>query len=54
MQSKWVGSEAASEEAVARWFLHLFPIKQEQDWRRLRDGLAGAGVKVGSIEHHQW
>ena len=54
MQTKWHGPEPAGEEAIARWFLHLFPIKRSMDWERLRDGLAGAGVKVGPIQHHDW
>jgi len=54
MQSRWFGSEPPTEQAVTRWFLHLFPIKRREDWQRLRDGLAGAGADVGEIDHHQW
>ena len=54
MQAQWFGTEPPTEEAVTRWFLHLFPIKEKEGWERLRDGLAGAGARVGPIEHHQW
>jgi DNA-binding SARP family transcriptional activator len=53
-QSKWFGSERPSNDAVTRWFLHLFPIKQKQDWERLRDGIAGAGAAVHDISYQQW
>ena len=54
MQAQWFGTEPPTEEAVTRWFLHLFPIKEKEGWERLRDGLAGAGARVGRIEHHHW
>jgi hypothetical protein len=37
-----------------RWFLHLFPIKEQEGWECLRDGLAGAGAPVAAIRHHEW
>jgi len=54
IRSKWFRAEQPDEEMIARWFLHLFPIRQKEGWERLRDGLAGAGVDVGTIQHHEW
>jgi DNA-binding SARP family transcriptional activator len=54
MQSQWFGSEPPTQQAVTRWFLHLFPIKEQEGWERLRDGLAGAGAPVAAIRHHEW
>jgi tetratricopeptide (TPR) repeat protein len=51
---RWVGNEPASDINIARWFLHMFPIKHPGDWQRLRDGLAGAGAPVEGLAHHQW
>jgi DNA-binding SARP family transcriptional activator/TolB-like protein len=50
-RKRWVGDEPASDEAITRWFLTMFPIRQAQDWERLRDGLAGAGAPVRGLEH---
>ena len=54
VRRRWVGKEPASEEAITRWFLHMFPIRRSEDWARLRDGLAGAGAPVANLFHHQW
>jgi DNA-binding SARP family transcriptional activator/TolB-like protein len=50
-RKRWVGDEPATDEAITRWFLTMFPIRQEQDWQRLRDGLAGAGAPVHGLAH---
>jgi DNA-binding SARP family transcriptional activator len=54
MQSQWFGSDPPTQQAVTRWFLHLFPIKEREGWERLRDGLAGAGAPTAGIRHHEW
>lgn len=54
VRRRWIGSEAASEEAIIRWFLTMFPIASEDDWERLRSGLAGAGAPTVGLQHHQW
>jgi len=54
VRRRWVGKEPASEEAITRWFLHMFPIRRSEDWARLRDGLAGAGAPVANLFHDQW
>jgi DNA-binding SARP family transcriptional activator/TolB-like protein len=53
-RARWVGEEPASDENIIRWFLSMFPIKRPEDWRRLRDGLVGAGASVEGLAHHSW
>ncbi len=51
---RWVGPDAATDDRIIRWFLHLFPIKEPADWQRLCSGLALAGAPVGTCKHHDW
>lgn len=46
---RWCGSSQPTEEAMARWFLHLFPMRRAEDWEHLREGLAGAGAPVTGL-----
>ncbi len=46
---RWCGSSSPNEEAMARWFLHLFPMRRTEDWEHLREGLAGAGAPVTGL-----
>jgi tetratricopeptide (TPR) repeat protein len=50
----WRAEEEPTDAAIGHWFLHLFPIAREADWRRLRDGAAGAGIPAASSRHHGW
>lgn len=50
-RSNWFGTEPATDEAIVRWLLHLYPIRHRADWERLRDGLAAAGLPTGGNEH---
>lgn len=54
VRARWFGAEEPTSENIMRWFLHQYPISRRQDWERLRDGLAGAGVPVGGMDHHAW
>jgi tetratricopeptide (TPR) repeat protein len=54
IRRRWVGAEPASDAEITRWFLTMFPIKEADDWERLRDGLAGAGAPVSGLAHEQW
>lgn len=45
-QQNWTACEPAGPLAVTRWLLQCFPIRRIGDWRRLRDGLAGARLPV--------
>ncbi|MBV8068959.1 MAG: hypothetical protein JO270_03575 [Acidobacteriaceae bacterium] len=54
VRSRWSVDEPATQAAMTRWFLQLFPIADPKSWERLRDGVAGAGAPVGGLAHHQW
>ena len=54
VRKRWVNSEPASDEAITRWFLTMFPIADPDDWERLRTGLEGAGAPETGLQHHQW
>ncbi len=45
-RENWRGNTEPSDAAIAKWLLHCFPIRDQKVWKRLRDGLALAGVPV--------
>jgi DNA-binding SARP family transcriptional activator/TolB-like protein len=47
IRGKWVGSEPATDDAIARWMLQVHPFSLKTDWQLLRDGLAAAGLPTG-------
>ena len=49
IRSFWVGSDAPTDEAIARWVLQGLPISVSERWQALRDGLRGAGFPVEGI-----
>jgi DNA-binding SARP family transcriptional activator/TolB-like protein len=54
VRSCWFGEEPPTDEAIGQWLLHLFPIGKADDWERLRDGVATAGIPHGGARHHGW
>jgi DNA-binding SARP family transcriptional activator len=54
VRSRWFGETPATTEAMTRWFLHSFPIRDDGDWKRLRNALEEAGAPVKGLEHHAW
>jgi DNA-binding SARP family transcriptional activator/TolB-like protein len=52
--ANWHGSTPATDAAIVNWVLHSFPISNRGDWERLRDGLRGAGLPDGGMDHHAW
>jgi DNA-binding SARP family transcriptional activator len=50
-RANWFGTEPATDEAIVRWLLHLYPIRHRADWERLRDGLKAAGLPTDGSEH---
>lgn len=54
MRARWAGPAPPDEVAMLRWFLHLYPIRHEADWDRLRRGLAAAGAPVGDLHFDDW
>lgn len=53
-RAKWFGGDPPTDDAIGRWFLHLFPINRRADWERLRRGLAGAGLAPAEVVHGAW
>jgi DNA-binding SARP family transcriptional activator/TolB-like protein/tetratricopeptide (TPR) repeat protein len=53
-RSPWFGDGPPTDEAIGRWLLHMFPIRNPSDWDRLRDGTAAAGIPDGGARHHGW
>ena len=49
IRSFWVGAEAPTDEAIARWVLQGLPIRVSERWQALRDALRGAGFPVEGI-----
>lgn len=47
IRANWFGAAPATDTAIVRWLLHLYPIRRRADWERLRDGLQTAGLPVG-------
>jgi hypothetical protein len=54
IRADWFGAEPATDEAIARWVLHVCPISRRADWERLRDGLRMAGMPTDGVQHHEW
>jgi class 3 adenylate cyclase/DNA-binding SARP family transcriptional activator len=54
IRANWFGAGPATDEAILRWMLHLYPISRREDWERLRDGLRLAGMPVEAIEYRSW
>jgi tetratricopeptide (TPR) repeat protein len=51
VRENWFGEKPATDEAIVRWLLHLYPIRRSADWERLRDGLRAAGLPTGGTAH---
>ncbi len=54
VRAAWRGTGPATEEAMGHWLLHLYPISTAQNWERLREGVAGAGIPDAGMRHGRW
>jgi len=54
VRDAWLPGETPDEADIARWFLHLFPLRRAADWERLRAGIAGAGLPTRGCAHGRW
>ena len=50
--SRWFGKVPATRADMTKWFLQAFPIEKQEEWGRLRDGLARAGAPTAHISHN--
>lgn len=54
IRAGWFGATPATDRAVARWLLHLYPIRDAEPWQRLRTGLEKAGLPHADIQFMDW
>jgi DNA-binding SARP family transcriptional activator/TolB-like protein len=54
LRTRWAGPAPPDVASMLGWFLHLYPIRHEADWDRLRRGLAAAGAPVGDRHFDDW
>ena len=54
VSANWFGQEQPTAETMTRWLLHLYPIRRQEDWERLRAGVAGAGLPAAGTAHGDW
>ena len=54
IRANWFGAGPATDDAIVRWLLHLYPISRRENWERLRDGLQLTGLPTSGAEHHGW
>lgn len=52
VRANWISDLPPSDEMIGRWFMQLYPISDPPTWRRLRDGVAAAGLSVADLAHH--
>lgn len=43
---RWTGDEPPTDERMAAWFLHCFPMRSREVWDNLREGVEASGLKV--------
>ena len=48
LRAQWHGNSTPTDAAIARWFLHCFPIRSPEALQNLRDGLAAAGLTASA------
>lgn len=50
IRERWRSNEVCSDEAILRWFLQSFPIRDLSAKERLKEGLQIAGLPVGNVD----
>lgn len=43
---RWTGEDAPTDERMAAWFLHCFPVRSREVWDSLREGVEAAGLSL--------
>jgi len=54
VRAAWAGDGPPTEAAMGHWLLHQYPFSTEEDWDRLRRGVAGSGIPVDGIAFGDW
>lgn len=50
IRTVWHGDAEPEDETIFRWLLHAFPIRRQEAWSRLRDGLLGADATMRDLD----
>lgn len=54
IRTSWFAETAPGVAEMVRWLLHLYPIRRAEEWTRLRDGIAAAGLPTADARHDDW
>ncbi len=54
VREAWFAEAPPSDLEMVRWLLHLYPIRRAEEWMRLRDGIAAAGLPTFGARHGDW
>ncbi len=54
VRGSWFADAPPSDLDMVRWLLHLYPIRRAEEWNRLRDGIAAAGLPTYGARHGDW
>ncbi|WP_052214890.1 BTAD domain-containing putative transcriptional regulator [Belnapia sp. F-4-1] len=54
VRGSWFAEAPPSDLDMVRWLLHLYPIRRAEEWNRLRDGIAAAGLPTYGARHGDW
>ena len=54
VRGSWFAGSPPGDLDMVRWLLHLYPIRRAEEWNRLRDGIAAAGLPTRGARHGDW
>ncbi|MDB5373185.1 MAG: hypothetical protein JWP04_1827 [Belnapia sp.] len=54
LRGSWFAAAPPTDADMVRWLLHLYPFRRVEEWTRLRDGVAAAGLPTEGARHGDW
>ena len=54
LRAGWFAETAPTDGEMVRWLLHLYPMRRPEEWARLHDGIAAAGLPTEGARHNDW
>jgi DNA-binding SARP family transcriptional activator/TolB-like protein len=54
IRGNWFGTAPLTDAEITCWLLHLYPMRRAEEWIRLRDGLAAAGLPTEDCRYGEW